>query len=316
MITLKKDRSYLKVESWKEITELNGFRVKIDHKDHTLNEIIGRYIFAEKTHCGLKSCNQPHNKGYIVSTKDGLITNLGKDCGRRYFDVDFDKMAKTFDTAVTEHNNRNTINDFIFNIEHRKSEIFNLRNKHLGADWLNRAKKILTKQSQQFPYSVTEIIRSMIKSRSSQIMQSRLANKSEIERLIASGEKVQSPQYIDEQIGTFEGITALFQENDIRDILIGDLQQNINNIEGLDVPSLSQTELKRWAKWCSSYQGVFERAENIVSTGKVLLDIKNIGQFAPLIEDDKDQIVFNNFLHTLAKNESSKPTQAAAFGGA
>ncbi len=295
MITLKKERSYVKVNTWDEITELNGFRHKLNHKEHQLDEIIGRYIFSEKTSCGLTNCNTPHNKGYIVSTKDGLITNIGKDCGKTYFDVDFHKMAKTFDAAVAEHNHRSNVLDFLFHIEHRKEEISSLRKTHLGADWLNATKKTLTKTNSLIPPAITVAIQRMIRSRNPSIIKPRLATNKEIDIIRASGSPLKTPHYIDEQIGSFRGSESLYKENDIRELLILDLQQNLAALEKLDIKILSQTDLKRWSTWCNDYQQKYQRACEIIENGKNLVVTENLVQFLPLVEDQREQKLFKSF---------------------
>jgi hypothetical protein len=67
MITLNTDRGLVKVESWKEVMEIDGFTTSLNPKTHNLKAIIGRYIFSEEINCGLSNCNQPHQRGYIVS---------------------------------------------------------------------------------------------------------------------------------------------------------------------------------------------------------------------------------------------------------
>ena len=63
-------------------------------------------------------------------------------------------MAKTFDAAVAEHNNRSNVLDFLFHIEHRKDEIKSLRKLPFGADWLNTTKKTLIKSNDLIPREV------------------------------------------------------------------------------------------------------------------------------------------------------------------
>ena len=78
MITLKKERSYVKVETWDEITELNGFQKKLNYKDHELDEIIGRYIFSEKTHAVLLVVTSHIIEGILFLQKMDLLQTLVK----------------------------------------------------------------------------------------------------------------------------------------------------------------------------------------------------------------------------------------------
>ncbi len=78
----------------------------MNSSEHQLEAIIGRYSFLDKIKCGLSNCHTPHGRGYIVTTKAGLQTNIGKDCGKTYFGVDFETLPKKFDRDMTAAESR------------------------------------------------------------------------------------------------------------------------------------------------------------------------------------------------------------------
>lgn len=53
--------------------------------------------FKEQEKCGIKSCGQYHNYGFIIRTKCNKFYNIGQDCGRSHFGVDFDAWTAGYD---------------------------------------------------------------------------------------------------------------------------------------------------------------------------------------------------------------------------
>jgi len=117
VITLSKDNGFVKVERWEDIESLPGFVSNLNPSEHKLKAIIGRYIFKDYIQCGLSNCHTPHGKGYIATTMDGLSINIGKDCGKKYFGVDFETLSNKFDRDYTEAENRERLWSFSFKIE-------------------------------------------------------------------------------------------------------------------------------------------------------------------------------------------------------
>ncbi|MDP3755991.1 hypothetical protein [Polaromonas sp.] len=72
-----------------------------------LDRIIGKYELpgdkALWAVCGLNHCNTQHRYGYVICAKDGQETNIGKDCGAREFDVEFEEVVARFQKAVDAH---------------------------------------------------------------------------------------------------------------------------------------------------------------------------------------------------------------------
>lgn len=109
MITLNRERGFETVGCWDEILELPGFCENLDPGEHELDQVIGNYLFKDRIPCGLSTCHEPHGKGYIASTKSGLIPNVGSICGKNHFGVEFDQLSRTYTRAITEHNNRQSV---------------------------------------------------------------------------------------------------------------------------------------------------------------------------------------------------------------
>src|SRR5690606_39110166 len=183
MITLNTERGLVKVETWQEIEELPGFKKDIDPKEYELKEIIGRYIFKDYIKCGLSSCHKTHGKGYIVTTKTGPITNIGRDCGKTHFGVEFEELSKVLETEIRIKTYRDTIGSFLIFIDQYKDEINNLRSGELGADRMYKKAQMLLKKTSGCPEEAIAILSKLVRSKKSDITKDRIASEQEIQDL-------------------------------------------------------------------------------------------------------------------------------------
>lgn len=297
MITLNSDRGFVKVEDWQEIEELPGFTRNLNPKEHELKEIIGRYIFKEYISCGLSNCHTPHGKGYIVSTKSGPITNIGHNCGNNHFGIEFGELSKILEREIQIHNYRESIGSFLIMLDLHKEKVAKIRLGDQGADVLYKKSQLLLKKSSGCPDEVVSIISNLVRSRSSDLMRDRVATKEEVEDLEAiQGKKLPRPFYIEEKIGTLNGISFLFKENDLRDRLVIDLVEGFKSISNLDVDSASHSVLKSWSNWASEVDRKIEEGEKVVASGRELLKKENLLQLASLIKKEQRREVYSAFV--------------------
>lgn len=97
MIFLKTENGPIKLDKWDEVTSKPSFVSKIPKGKHQLDKIIGYYEVKDKVRCSLSTCNQPHNKGYIVVTTENIESIIGNSCGKNIFGVEFESLASDFD---------------------------------------------------------------------------------------------------------------------------------------------------------------------------------------------------------------------------
>lgn len=303
MITLNGERGFEKVESWEEITELPGFTGNLDPKKYKLNEIIGRYIFKEKIPCGLTTCKQPHGKGYIVTTKTGEVTNIGNRCGKTHFGVEFNELSKVFDRAVTEHNNRELVGSFLFQLEAHEEKIKLIRSGEKGADWIYKISKATIEKSRGCPDSITEFVHKLIRSRNGAILIPRLATEDEVNEMeVIQNKTLERPQYIEESKGVLKGIEVLYEENDLRKLLVLDLESNLKSLSELDVDDATFKDLQYWSKWCNEFDSKLEKINSVVASGLRFLTTENLQQLLSVIEEQKESKEFKKWLSTNIKN--------------
>lgn len=303
MITLNGERGFEQVESWEQILELPGFSADLNPEQEQLEEIIGRYVFKEKIACGLSTCKQPHGRGYIVTTKSGEVTNIGNVCGKIHFGVKFDEFSKVFTQAVTDHQNREAIASFMFRLEGYMSDVANIRSEPRGADWVYRTTRALVERNHGCPDILVAEVNKLVRARSGEIRVARIASKQEAEELeVIAGRNLPRPQYIEEVKGSLKGIASLYDENDLRKILILDVEPQLKQLAEFDLDQATSQELRIWSKWCQELDEKVDRAREVVQTGRALLTRENLSQLCQVIPDSKELTEFKKWVAKVVGN--------------
>ena len=297
MITLNTERGLIKVETWQEIEELPGFTKDIDPKQYELKEIIGRYLFKDYIKCGLSSCHTPHGKGYIVTTKTGPITNIGRDCGKNHFGVEFEELSKILETEIRTKTYRDTIGSFLIFIDQHRNAVNKLRSGPFGADTVYRKANLLLKRTSGCPEEAVKILSKLVRSRNSDITKDRVASKQEVEDLEAiQGKSLPRPYYIEEKVDSFSGLPFLYKENDLRERLVLDLEEGFKAIEELNLDDASDSDLKFWSGWSSEVERKIKESEEILKYGVALLEKTNLIKLEKSLSDDKSKSEYREFV--------------------
>ena len=286
MIVLNINKELIRIEHWADIEARPGFSSNLDPKNHELASIIGRYAFSDRIRCGLSNCHTLHAKGYIVTTKDGHETNIGKDCGKNYFGVDFQTLTRQFDQDITDKENRDRLWSFSFRVEELKQQIQMLRTQPRGADWVFHTSRSLLESGRKVPGEVVRRLAAMVKTRQNVLSIEREATEAEIEQLEAArGRNLLRPQYVEEPIGQFEGMDALYPENNLRQLIVIEVEQELRAFEELKIDALSSASLTRWNKWVAGVDPALERAAAAVEAGRRLLRPENLELLVRLLQD-------------------------------
>ncbi|MHB0992556.1 MAG: hypothetical protein ACYC3O_07655 [Burkholderiales bacterium] len=301
MIEIKRDKELIRVECMDEVFLRPGFNTNLDPTKHTLDSIIGRYVEREKVVCGLSNCHTPHLRGYVVSTKDGQETNIGKDCGKKHFGVDFVTLSRQFDRDITEKENRDKLWSFSFQLDILKERVQGLRSEHHGADWV-KAKTSALMMPIKGCSDVIQAIGKMVRARQNVLRVDRPASEEEASRIeVAQGRKLPRPYFIPDDIANIAGIEALYPENDLRALLVIELEQPIQEFDNLNIDTLNYTSLEKWVKWMQSVEQTLDRATESVDYGRRLLDVINLAPFENIINNRQDVASFKRFLKSLTK---------------
>jgi len=302
MITLNSERGLERIENFDDVYNLPGFRVDVDPKAVKLETILGNYTEKEFVTCGLSSCHTKHGKGYLVKVADGTLTNIGKDCGKTHFGVNFEAMRQNFDRDIQNKERRENLKSFQAQIPGFRQIIAEMRAEKSGADWVYKTVKELTTPGRSVPDSIVEVVRRVAVTRNGTLTRPRFATKDEITQIeVAERRKIEGPYYIDETVGSLEGIGALYPENDIRDLLVLGLDKLLKDIELLDIDSLSSPKLRASINLATGADAQLSRTRAAVNLGRVLLRTENLKVLAQFAEDQKEHRDFQKFLESLGR---------------
>lgn len=280
MITLNAEKGLVRIQTWDDVSTRAGFNPDLDPVLIPLKAIIGRYVFGDQVRCGLKNCHTMHNHGYIVTAENGQETNIGKDCGKRYFSVDFEQVKRQFDRDMDAVENRELLWNLWFKLDEVEEKIFQLRDGEKGADWIFKNCSALQDPG-KLPVQVTRQMDKFIKNRSGRFQLQREATEQEAEDMEAKvGRKLPRPQYVLTLDVVINGVEALYQENNLSRILVVQLQEQIKAFRPLDIDQLTETQLRYWKKWAVTIDQLLEVAERSIEHGRTLLTRANL---APLL---------------------------------
>lgn len=302
MITLNNEQGLITIQSWDDIVSLPGFILDMNPSEHQLEAIIGRYTFMDKVKCGLSNCHTLHGRGYIVNTKSGLKTNIGKDCGKTYFGVDFETLSKKFDRDMAAAENRNHLCSFGFEVDEIESQIDEMRRRPKGADWVHKKAQPLLKAGLGNPAMVVRLIEGMIKTGSNLLTKPREATDEEIDALeVAQGRKIQRPYIIEDHVAEIAGLQALYPENDLRALLVLDLTENLGKFKQLDIDCMTYEELRHWSKWTGTVETTLEKARMVIEAGNALLKPENLEPFLSVLPKGEERTSLRNYLKELER---------------
>jgi hypothetical protein len=300
MIVLNGDKELVRVETWEDITERPGFTDNLDPDAHELSAIIGQYAFADKIHCGLSNCHTPHFRGYLVATKSGQETNIGKDCGKNYFGIDFVEMAEKFDRDMRDKEARERLWNLFFRLDEVKATITSIREGERGADWMQRTSRQLVELGRQVPAAIVRRVSTMLKTGAATLTKEREATAEEREMEEArTGRAIRPPLIVTERIADIAGLQALSEANDLRKILILDLGESIKAFEPLNIDTMTSRDLAKWSKWAGTVEQSIEAARQSMEAGFILLTKANLEPFMQILEKEEERKSFLKYLNSL-----------------
>jgi len=310
MITLNTDKGLVRLESWDDVLSRSGFVADLDPRSVKLDRIIGSYALFPFLPCGLSTCHTSHGKGYLVATSDGRETNIGKDCGKKYFEVQFERMAKAFDRDLRSKERRETLVALQHRIPDIEQRIAALMDGPDGAKWVNRQIIRLTDPMKGMSQVIVALLGGLVRRRSGALTRSRVATEDELERMRTTGQRIQpGVNYVEETVGQLEGISALYKENSVRRLLVHEMA-NLASAKDLDVECAKEKTLRDLAKWSESIEPNFAQAAEVIAAGRRLLTKDNLRQLLPLVSGKEDRRVLNAYLAELPEAQTGRLSTA------
>jgi hypothetical protein len=299
VIVLNTAKELVRLESWDDIEGRAGYSNELDPSQHKLSSIIGQYAFQAQIRCGLSNCHTPHNRGYLVLTQSGRETNIGKDCGKRYFGVDFENLAVQFDRDMREKLARENVGNFLLRLDETQRRLKEVLDGEGGGAWVYKTSRPLVEPARGVPSDIVRAIGAMLKTGQSLLMKDRPATERETQIAEAGGNRVKRPHMIAEPVAEIRGLDALREENDLRKLLIVDLDTNLKALDGLNVDTMQPADVAQWSKWVNSVDASFDRAEAAIRAGRELLTAKNLRPFEQILKEPGDVKRFDAFLKGL-----------------
>lgn len=272
----------------------------VDPKTVKLETIIGNYTESEFVVCGLSSCHTKHGKGYLVKAANGSITNIGKDCGKTHFGVDFESMRRNFDRDIQNMERRENLKAFQHLIPDYRDNLTELRTQKAGADWIFGKIKNLTTPGKSVPDPIVEVVRKVRLTRNPTLTKPRFATSEEVKQIeVAERRKIEGPYYIDEPVGRLQGSAVLYPENNLRDLLVLGLEKLFNDMEALDVDSLTSPQIRADTHRAAGADSQMSLAQNAIAEGRRFLQPENLKLLLEFAEDQDDERQFEEFLQSL-----------------
>ena len=299
MIVLNTAKELVRLESWDDIEGRPGYSDELDPSQHKLSSIIGQYAFQAQIRCGLSNCHTPHNRGYLVVTQSGRETNIGKDCGKRYFGVDFENLAVRFDRDMREKLARENVGNFLLRLDETQQRLKDVLDGDRAGAWVYKTSRPLLESARGVPSDIVRAVAAMLKNGQSLLTKDRPATERETQIAEAGGTRVKRPHMITEPIAEIRGLEALREENNLRKLLMVDLDTNLKALEGSDVDTMQPADVMRWSKWVNSVDAGFDRAEAAIRSGHELLTVENLRPFEEILKEPADRQRFNAFLKGL-----------------
>lgn len=113
------------------------------------------------------------------------------------------------------------------------------------------------------------------------------------------GHNISRPHIISEPVAEIIGLQALYAENDLRALLVLDLEAKLHAFKDKDIDALTYDELRHWTKWADTVENILEKAANAVSLGGDLLTQSNLKPFSRILTKKEDIALFNTYLKGL-----------------
>lgn len=274
-------KHFLRITTWDDIYKMSGYTDSLDPKKEKLKQVINKYELPNKGRCGLSNCRTPHNIGCIVETESGRLTNLGNDCGKKYFGENFTSLSNKLSKEIDYSNKIENIKLAKLNIAENYRKL-----NEIEADWKKIESLYRTIKSEGLD-GLYDKLEQMKHSKSSIIAIQRRATKTEIElEEVRTGKNVQSPFYVAEGLGNLKGISYLIDRVKIKAIL----QSNDVILESLNKFDESNTTFKnlnKMIKDIESLQDSIREAYSIILEGFKLFESDNMKQFTPLISSKR-----------------------------
>jgi hypothetical protein len=157
---------------------------------------------------------------------------------------------------------------------------------------------------------VLEEVGALRRARNGALTVQRLATKEERELAEAAGQRRPSDpeMYIEESAGFIEGVSSLYDENNLRSIIVETIEAGLERLAAADIDQLGDRHLAELNKWATELEPAIERAEEAVRLGRQLLTQENLSQLSQFITDKEAKATYTAFVSKLPSSGAEVET--------
>ncbi|HDY89364.1 MAG TPA: hypothetical protein ENH82_14770 [bacterium] len=272
MIIVSEDgKSFVEISCWEDIITRPKYESKVDKEQVKLKAIIGKYYLSPKHPCGISSCGTAHNKGFLVVCQGGIETNIGDDCGRNIFGVDFKTLENQFNQDMNIQRYREKIKTYQSRIESYIENIENLKNGDIGG--IATYEKIKWFMTKGFETKTLHALERKAKLKDNRIFELQKMDNRDIELARESGNYETHNKV---EIGLLMGITAAIDYKKLKTLLQVHLSEEVDKFKSIDADTLSYKDLQFWHNWANRLDKRIAQAKEIIGECKSFLNDKNI----------------------------------------
>jgi hypothetical protein len=306
IINIRSNAGFIRLDDFDDVKKREKFISVFNPKGKRLLEVIGDYEFDDEIHCGLKDCNQPHKKGFIVLTSTEEETNIGNNCGEKIFGhIQFSSLRKSYKTDFEIENNRQIIRNSLPNLENWYQRLISHYNKSpYNARWAWESIINILQPSVIGEFAFSELNK-MKRTLNGKVVVDIVATAEEAQILQAQGKK--PPFYIEKSLGEVKCVSVLSQGDELKKLVLDDIKETLKRIEDVNPDTCDDYKLlSDIAKRANNVESNFKKIDSIVENAKKFFEKQN---FAPLYEKlenyysgwDKNINIkaFSNFINSL-----------------
>lgn len=267
-----------------DLTNRPAYCSPLDATDSKLAEVLAPYDFAEPYPCGLASCRQPHQHGFLVVTVDKVETNVGKDCGRRIFGKDFTIKANIQVARASRKRRLDTLQGVLDRKDELLSRISELYDRKTGTRWANAELRELRERS--LFLCAAKKLYAMATRGETAVVDTREATKEEKAQHRAFNPSAKPLEYMEETVGHLQGLKFLVTNPHAAATAMKD---KLHELASTDVKALSPKKLQEWVEWANGIEREFDDIEDTLANALRFFADDNVRLLYALaeIEDGK-----------------------------
>lgn len=261
-------------QSYEDLRNRPDFQAPLDHKAFALKSVLTDYHFPKDAPCGLKSCRQPHQHGYLVLTDGGGETNIGNRCGKTHFG------AEVFSSARADWVRRRDRDELVKRAKHLQSiapdiekAINDLTFSPFGGKW---AVKVKTTMESVIGAGLVDSLRVASIRGDLAVIKSRRRSDEEIDDVVALNPGMTREKAAHEDVVIGQLMPMPWLQFDFRERLMVGLVGPLKSFRQLDADGLASPKLKAEVKRFDGHELILQQATEAAAAALRFLSGDNL----------------------------------------